>query len=106
MKSWMARTKDEARDAAVIEQLKSHAWEHADTKRALVLYVSHIGGHKFAGNVIIYTPQGAGVWHGRVTPHHCDAIVRETIEGGKIFPSLLRGGINIARPGRTSLNDW
>ena len=31
------------------------------------MLISHIGGHKFAGNVIAYP---AGVWYGRVTPHH------------------------------------
>ena len=31
------------------------------------LLISHIGGHKYAGNVIAYP---AGVWYGRVTPCH------------------------------------
>ena len=99
---------DAEREAAVLEQLKARSWAHAaaDDRRALILNISHVGGHKFAGNVIIYTPQNVGVWYGRVTPQHCDAIVKETILGGKIFPALLRGGINIARPGRQSLNDW
>ena len=54
----------------------------------------------------IYTPQGVSIWYGRVTPHNVDAVVRETILGGKILPPLLRGGLNISRPGHTSLNDW
>lgn len=33
-----------------------------------IFYCSHIGGHKFSGNVIIYFPNGAGVWLGRVDP--------------------------------------
>ena len=31
------------------------------------MLISHIGGHKYAGNVIAYP---AGVWYGRVTPCH------------------------------------
>ena len=38
------------------------------SKRALLLKVSHVGGHKFAGNMVLYTSSGAGIWHGRVTP--------------------------------------
>jgi len=29
--------------------------------------ISHIGGHKYAGNVIVYP---SGTWYGRVTPCH------------------------------------
>jgi len=75
-------------------------------KRALVLMTSHIGGHKYAGNVIIYMPQGAGVWYGRVTTHEVASIVNTTILGGKILPPLLRGGVNLARPDCKRLNDW
>ena len=51
-------------------------------------------------------PTGATVWYGRVTPHEVDAIVRETVVGGKVLPALLRGGLNLCRAGRESLNDW
>ena len=54
----------------------------------------------------IYTPQGSSVWYGRVTPHQVDAIVRDTIIGGKVLPPLLRGGLNLARPESKTLNDW
>lgn len=91
--------------------------------RALVLKNSHLGGHKFAGNVVvritvltlfpdidhwaqIYKPQGSGVWYGRVTPHEVDAIVKSTVIDGRILPALLRGGLDISRPGCQSLNDW
>lgn len=33
-----------------------------------VIYVSHVGGHKFAGNVIIYRDTGEGIWMGLVEP--------------------------------------
>ncbi|KAH9977884.1 Sucrase/ferredoxin-like-domain-containing protein [Lactifluus volemus] len=75
-------------------------------KRALILKTSHIGGHKYAGNVIIYMPQGAGVWYGRVSTHEVEPIVHTTILGGQILPPLLRGGVNLARPDCKRLNDW
>ena len=47
---------DEEKDAAYLKQLKSWDAATADTKRALILKVSHIGGHKFSGNVIVCLP--------------------------------------------------
>lgn len=42
---------DEEREEEVVRRLK--ALENETTKRALILKNSHIGGHKFAGNVIV-----------------------------------------------------
>ncbi|KAH8888746.1 hypothetical protein GQ53DRAFT_748654 [Thozetella sp. PMI_491] len=71
--------------------------------------ISHIGGHKFAGNVVIYLPPhlkteqgephplaGHGVWYGRVEPLHVEGIVAETILQGRVIADLFRGGINQA----------
>lgn len=71
--------------------------------------ISHIGGHKFAGNVIIYLPPGAsgdghgnrqrgalngtGLWYGRVGPENVEGIVEETVLGGRVIADLFRGGI-------------
>jgi len=92
----------EAREENIASQLK----ESADVKRALILKVSHIGGHKYAGNCIIYTPSGSGIWYGRVTPHDVDSIVVNTILNGLVLPPLLRGGLNLSRPSCKTLNDW
>lgn len=54
----------------------------------------------------IYTPQGAGVWYGRVSTHEVDSVVANTIEDGLVLPKLLRGGVNISRPGCSRLHDW
>ena len=74
---------------------------------ARVGLISHIGGHKFAGNVIIYLPPGmktsrgeahplagSGIWYGRVEPKHVEGIVEETILGGKVIRDMFRGGIS------------
>jgi len=73
---------------------------------ARVGLISHIGGHKFAGNVILYIPPGTktadgkenalagcGIWYGRVEPRHVDGIVKETILRGRVIEDLFRGGI-------------
>ncbi|RMD40276.1 hypothetical protein DV735_g4855, partial [Chaetothyriales sp. CBS 134920] len=79
--------------------------------------VSHIGGHKWAGNVILYIPPGyeieiavdsgdrpeakvvsplagTGIWYGRVEPRHVEGIIEQTIFRGKVIHDLFRGGIN------------
>lgn len=49
---------------------------------------SHVGGHKYAGNVLIY-PEG--IWYGYVRPGDAATIVREHLVGGRTVKSLLRG---------------
>ncbi|MCJ1247859.1 hypothetical protein MMC30_005074 [Trapelia coarctata] len=71
--------------------------------RPRVARVSHVGGHKWAGNVIIYFPPqhlcgllpsplaGRGIWYGRVEPKHVEGIINETINEGKVIKELFRG---------------
>ncbi|KAK0651797.1 Sucrase/ferredoxin-like-domain-containing protein [Cercophora newfieldiana] len=74
--------------------------------KARVGLISHIGGHKFAGNVIVYLPPnlktkdgerhplaGHGIWYGRVEPRHVEGIVEETILKGNVITEHFRGGI-------------
>lgn len=66
--------------------------------------ITHIGGHKFAGNVIVYVPPirafqgnslaGMGIWYGRVEPRHVPGIVRETLGKGRIVRELYRGSMS------------
>ncbi|KAJ4378875.1 hypothetical protein N0V86_005749 [Didymella sp. IMI 355093] len=66
-----------------------------------VAQISHIGGHKYAGNVIIYLPpdlegnalKGSGIWYGRVGPEQVEGVVEETVVKGRIVGDLLRGGV-------------
>lgn len=65
--------------------------------------ITHIGGHKFAGNVIIYVPPtlefrgnalaGMGIWYGRVEPLHVPGIIQETLQHGRIIQELYRGSM-------------
>ena len=55
---------------------------------------SHVGGHKFAGNMMMYRPSWKqGIWYGRVLPQDIDEIVRETLLEGKIIGRHWRGGL-------------
>ena len=88
-----------------------------EAQRASVGLISHIGGHKFAGNVIIYLPashplsrqvaalnttddineegkEGISIWYGRVKPEHAVGIVEETVIKGVVIKELLRGIVN------------
>ncbi|KAG9290480.1 hypothetical protein G9A89_002455 [Geosiphon pyriformis] len=58
-----------------------------------VFMTSHIGGHKFAGNLIVYR-DGQGIWYGRVTPCHARAIIETTVIEGKVIKDLYRGAMN------------
>ncbi|GME85026.1 unnamed protein product [Ambrosiozyma monospora] len=53
--------------------------------------VSHIGGHVYAGNVLIFKRNGDVIWYGHVLPSHVQGIVEETIKGEKIIEELYRG---------------
>lgn len=47
---------EDEKHAEVQRQLQALDAAHAEHKRALILYCSHIGGHKYAGNVIVRVP--------------------------------------------------
>ncbi|KAI8084300.1 Sucrase/ferredoxin-like-domain-containing protein [Gilbertella persicaria] len=60
-----------------------------------IIMVSHIGGHKIAGNVICYINEGTrGVWYGRVKTCHCRTIIEETIVNGKVIKEIYRGAMD------------
>lgn len=44
------------------ENISSQLKEIADVKRALILKVSHTGGHKYAGNCIVSYPDSVECW--------------------------------------------
>ncbi|RYP40855.1 hypothetical protein DL767_001336 [Monosporascus sp. MG133] len=75
-------------------------------RTARVAQISHIGGHKYAGNVIIYLPPtlknqtgnphplaGHGIWYGRIEPKHVEGLIRETIVSGNVIRDHFRGAI-------------
>lgn len=62
-----------------------------------IFFVSHLSGHKFAANVLVYRREARQmIWLARVRPEHCEGIVRYTIPEGKIVcpEDRLRGGVD------------
>ncbi|OJD10127.1 hypothetical protein ACJ73_09928 [Blastomyces percursus] len=64
-----------------------------------ILYVSHVGGHKFAANVLIYRREAEQlIWLARVRPADCEGIVKQTVLKGKVVHAeQLRGGFDRRR---------
>ncbi|PGH19304.1 hypothetical protein AJ80_04057 [Polytolypa hystricis UAMH7299] len=65
-----------------------------------IAFVSHVGGHKFAANVLVYRrKEEQMIWLARVRPEHCEGIVRFTILQGKVVrpEERLRGGFDLQR---------
>lgn len=81
---------------------------------AKVMFINHVGGHKWAANVIIYRKEKTGegekpdeaaqcIWLAKVTPRHVEGIVRHTVLEGRVCDSgLVRGGFDK----KTGLNSW
>ncbi|KAL1921006.1 uncharacterized protein VTP21DRAFT_11641 [Calcarisporiella thermophila] len=67
-------------------------WEEEPKGGVAVYMISHVSGHKFAANTILYTQHGRrGIWYGRVTPCHAEAVVEQTLLNGKVIRELYRG---------------
>lgn len=90
------------------ELVKSRSSEEGNDKHVGIFKVSHVGGHKFAAQVIIWLPNGKSIWYGRVTTQDCKIIVEETLRKGRVVADLLRGGTALAggQCGKASLWDW
>ncbi|GAX76232.1 hypothetical protein CEUSTIGMA_g3676.t1 [Chlamydomonas eustigma] len=78
----------------LIESLQHTCLNKGLQEKVVVLACSHIGGHKFAGNIIVYSDLG-GHWYGRVKPCHSDAIIDTHVVGGKVFKELWRGRMDV-----------
>ncbi|OJJ48669.1 hypothetical protein ASPZODRAFT_130776 [Penicilliopsis zonata CBS 506.65] len=70
-----------------------------------IYFVSHVGGHKFSANVLIYRKKDQQmIWLARIRPEHCEGVVKYTILQGKVVhPDFqLRGGFDRLR----GLTSW
>jgi len=62
--------------------------------RVEVFGCSHVGGHKFAGNMVIYRPEWRqGVWYGRIAPDDVEGVLKKTVYESKILGKHWRGGL-------------
>nr|BAJ92474.1 predicted protein [Hordeum vulgare subsp. vulgare] len=61
---------------------------------------SHVGGHKYAGNVIIFSPDAKGEvtghWYGYVAPDDVPVLLRQHIGQGEIVGHLRRGQLGLS----------
>ncbi|KAH7105622.1 Sucraseferredoxin-like protein, partial [Auriculariales sp. MPI-PUGE-AT-0066] len=90
----------------VEQTMQTQLRQAGDSKAVLILSVSHTGGHKYAGVMQIYLPQGTGIFYGRVSTHEIPAIVQSTIIQGKVLPELCRGVMNGSREHSQTLLNW
>ncbi|KAI8097734.1 Sucrase/ferredoxin-like-domain-containing protein, partial [Halteromyces radiatus] len=77
----------------MLEQAFHQAIENDILKdKCKVMLVSHLGGHVFAGNVVLYTHGGLrSIWYGRITPCHCLDIIRYSIHQDHVLQEFVRG---------------
>ncbi|XP_010536751.1 PREDICTED: uncharacterized protein LOC104811674 [Tarenaya hassleriana] len=76
------------------EEIELHGFQYKVT----VSPCSHIGGHKYAGNVIIYSNingKVSGHWYGYVTPDDVPVLLEQHIRKGKIVDRLWRGEMGL-----------
>ncbi|ODV85606.1 hypothetical protein CANARDRAFT_198696 [[Candida] arabinofermentans NRRL YB-2248] len=55
-----------------------------------VVFINHVGGHKFAANILIYNKGGEFIWYARCTPLNVKPIIDEAVLKGTVFPELAR----------------
>ena len=70
-----------------------------------IFFVSHVGGHKFSANVLVYRKKEQQmIWLARVKPEHCEGVVNYTLLQGKVVhpETQLRGGFDRQR----GLTSW
>ncbi|KAL8898728.1 MAG: hypothetical protein Q9192_001927 [Flavoplaca navasiana] len=104
------------RRCGILGPLLYHEFETDAQRKGIeieVATISHVGGHAFAGNIIVYVPPdyrmddehskeregnispiaGMGIWYGRVEPRHVQGILDKTIKKGNILGELWRGAL-------------
>jgi (2Fe-2S) ferredoxin len=73
----------------VLDGLRA-ACDEAGLTDVTVRATSHVGGHKYAANVLVY-PEG--VWYGFVTPEDVPRIVHDHLVGDRVVEEIHRGGM-------------
>lgn len=61
-----------------------------------VLFVNHVGGHKFAANALIYQNNGMALMLARVRPEYAKTLVEKTILQNIVIPELVRSCNKVA----------
>ncbi|KAB2034140.1 hypothetical protein E1A91_D04G066000v1 [Gossypium mustelinum] len=84
----------------LIEKLNEEIALRGLKDQVFVNACSHIGGHKYAGNLIIFSPDSKGKitghWYGYVTPEDVPELLDQHIANGKIIERLWRGQMGVS----------
>ncbi|XP_009788686.1 uncharacterized protein [Nicotiana sylvestris] len=85
---------------AIVSRLREEIEKHDLQGKISVSPCSHIGGHKFAGNVIIFGPNTnkeiSGHWYGYVTPDDVPQLLEQHVAKGEIVDWLWRGQMGLS----------
>ncbi|CAI9784087.1 unnamed protein product [Fraxinus pennsylvanica] len=85
---------------SVISRFKDEIESRGLQGKVSVSPCSHIGGHKYAGNVIIFGPNGkkevTGHWYGYVMPDDVPVLLEQHIGKGEIVDCLWRGQMGLS----------
>ncbi|ESQ32704.1 hypothetical protein EUTSA_v10004412mg [Eutrema salsugineum] len=88
---------------ALMEKFEEEIKSRGLSNQIFVKPCSHIGGHKYAGNLIIFSPDSAGNisghWYGYVTPDDVPAMLDQHIAKGEIIQNLSRGPMRLRTDG-------
>ncbi|CAN6849191.1 unnamed protein product [Brassica oleracea var. botrytis] len=88
---------------ALIEKFEEEIGSRGLSEQIFVKPCSHIGGHKYAGNLIVFSPDSAGNvsghWYGYVTPDDVPAMLDQHIAQGEIIQNLSRGQMRLRPEG-------
>ncbi|GMJ05009.1 hypothetical protein like AT4G26620 [Hibiscus trionum] len=84
----------------LVSRFKEEIVLHGLQDRVSVSPCSHIGGHKYAGNVIIFgsniNGEVTGHWYGYVTPDDVPTLLEWHIGKGEIIDTLWRGQMGLS----------
>lgn len=85
----------------LIDRFKEEILARGLEDQVFVSPCSHIGGHKYAGNVIIFgqskTGEVSGHWYGYVGPDDVPALLEQHIGKGEIIDHLWRGQMGLSK---------
>ncbi|XP_068642973.1 uncharacterized protein [Aristolochia californica] len=84
---------------ALVTKFKDEIDAHGLQGQVSVSPCSHIGGHKYAGNVIIFGPHNGkitGHWYGYISPDDVLLLLEQHIGKGEIVDQLWRGQIGLS----------
>ncbi|KAM1323546.1 hypothetical protein ACFX2H_044508 [Malus domestica] len=93
----------------LIDKFKEEAELRGLTNQVFVTACSHIGGHKYAGNLIVYSPGSdgsiTGHWYGYVTPEDVPELLDQHIGKGEIIERLWRSQMGASSDEAEKIND-